>query len=233
MERQLIDLFWELEKPSTKWSGYFDVYEKHCAKFRGKSPRILEIGIYQGGSLELWHKYFGGGTQVVAVDIDEKCLDYKYDFDVEIVMGDQSNRNFWKEFFEKHEKFDIIIDDGGHTMNQQIVTLEECFKHLNDGGVFVVEDTHTSYWQSHGGSFLGRQTFLEYAKRTTDVMNVQFFGDLMQKDFVKNLEDLYGVSFYNSQVIFEKKHLDEFKIIDNGTDAKGTNAYAWAKNVEK
>ena len=55
----------------------------------------------------------------------------------------------------------------------------------------------------------------------------------MQKDFVANLEDLYSTSFYNSQVVFEKKHLDEFKIIDNGTDAKGTKAYDWAKNVER
>lgn len=230
---KLVELFWELEKPSTKWSGYFDVYERHCSKFIGKAPRILEIGVYQGGSLELWHKYFGEGTKVVAIDINKECLEYKYDFDVEIVLGDQSDRNFWKEFFVKYGTFDIIIDDGGHTMNQQIVTMEECFKYLNEGGVFVVEDTHTSYWTSHGGSFGGRQTFLEFAKRSTDTLNIQFFGDLMQKDFVANLTDLYNVSFYNSQVVFEKHHLDSFEIIDNGTDAKKTNAYGWARNVEK
>ncbi len=39
------ELFWELDKPSTKWSGYFDVYERHLKKFVGKAPRILEIGV--------------------------------------------------------------------------------------------------------------------------------------------------------------------------------------------
>lgn len=230
---KLVEIFWQLEKPSTKWSGYFDVYERHVGKFVGKSPRILEIGVYQGGSLELWHRYFGEGTKVVAVDINKECLEYKYDYDVEILLGDQADRNFWKEFFPKYGQFDIIIDDGGHTMNQQIVTVEECFNHLKDNGVLVVEDTHTSYWSSHGGNFGARNTFLEYAKRSTDVMNQQFFGDLMVKDFTSRLEDLYNVSFYNSQVVFEKKHLEEFKILDNGTDAKNTNAYDWAKNVEK
>ena len=145
---KLVDLFWQLEKPSTKWSGYFDVYERHVGKFVGKAPRILEIGVYHGGSLELWHKYFGEGTKVVAIDIDPKVKEYKYDYDVKIVLGDQADRNFWRKFFDEHGDFDIIIDDGGHTMPQQIVTLEECFHHLNDGGVLVVEDTHTSYWHN-------------------------------------------------------------------------------------
>ena len=94
------ELFWELEKGSTKWSGYFDVYERHLKKFVGKAPRILEIGVLGGGSIEMWLKYFGPDTSVVAIDINEECLKYEYDGDVEIVMGDQSDPDFWNEFLK-------------------------------------------------------------------------------------------------------------------------------------
>ena len=88
---KLVDLFWQLEKPSTKWSGYFDVYERHVGKFVGKAPRILEIGVLGGGSIEMWLKYFGEGTTVVGVDINEECLSYEFDGNAKVVMGDQGD----------------------------------------------------------------------------------------------------------------------------------------------
>ena len=108
----LKEIFWNLEKGSTKWSGYFDVYERHLSKFIGKAPRILEIGVLGGGSIEMWLKYFGEGTQVIGVDINEECLNYKYDGDAKVVMGDQSNPEFWDHFLADQRGFDIVIDDS-------------------------------------------------------------------------------------------------------------------------
>lgn len=214
---KLKQIFWDLEKGSTKWSGYFDVYEKHLNKFIGKSPRILEIGVLGGGSIEMWLKYFGQDTSVIAVDIDPECLKYKYDGDVQIVMGDQGSTEFWKQFAEENGKFDIIIDDGGHTMNQQITTLNCMFPHLNDGGVFAVEDTHTSYWQNWGGGFKEPQTFLEHAKKLTDSLNQQHFqgNNYVLPKLLEIYNGLNCVSFYNSVVVFEKEAHKEFGITDN------------------
>jgi len=119
----LKEIFWNLDKGCTKWSGYFDVYERHLGKFVGKKPRILEIGVLGGGSIEMWLKYFGEGTQVVGVDINEECKNYVYDGNVEIVMGDQGNPEFWDQYLSDKKGFDIVIDDGSHVMNHQITTL--------------------------------------------------------------------------------------------------------------
>jgi SAM-dependent methyltransferase len=211
------ELFWELDKPSTKWSGYFDVYERHLKKFVGKAPRILEIGILGGGSIELWLKYFGPGTSVVGLDINEECLKYEYNGDVKIVMGDQGDPAFWDEFLKTQNKFDIVIDDGSHVMNHQITTLNKVFSHIKEGGVYLCEDTHTSYWpQPWGGVFRGAGTFLEHSKRATDILNQQHFqGSQIAQEALDAYHNLYSVSFYNSMVVMEKEQLKTFGITDN------------------
>jgi predicted O-methyltransferase YrrM len=211
------ELFWELDKPSTKWSGYFDVYERHLKKFVGKAPRILEIGVLGGGSIEMWLKYFGPDTSVVAIDINEECLKYEYTGDVKIVMGDQSDSGFWSEFLKTQNKFDIVIDDGSHVMNHQITTLNSVFPHIKEGGVYICEDTHTSYWpQPWGGVFRGAGTFTEHAKRVTDIVNQQHFqGSPISDEALAVYHNLYSVSFYNSMVVMEKEQLKPFGITDN------------------
>jgi len=211
------ELFWELDKPSTKWSGYFDVYERHLKKFVGKAPRILEIGILGGGSIELWLKYFGPDTSVVAVDINEECLKYEYNSDVKIVMGDQGDPVFWENFIKTQNKFDIVIDDGSHIMNHQITTLNKIFPHIKEGGVYICEDTHTSYWpQPWGGVFRGAGTFTEHSKRVTDILNQQHFqGTPIDNNVLNTYNNLYSVAFYNSMVVMEKENLKPFGITDN------------------
>jgi SAM-dependent methyltransferase len=214
------ELFWQLEKPSTKWSGYFDVYERHLSKFVGKKPRILEIGILGGGSIELWLKYFGEGTTVVGMDIETKALDYKYDGNAMIVIGDQGDPLFWDQFLPTQEKFDIVIDDGSHIMNHQITTVNKVFSHIKEGGVFICEDTHTSYWPHHwGGSFRGAGTFIEHSKRVADIVNSQHFqGSPISNEALEAYRNLYSVSFYNSMVVMEKEHLKPFGITDNAAN---------------
>jgi SAM-dependent methyltransferase len=208
-------LFDETEKPSTKWSGYFDVYEKHLGKFVGKAPKILEIGVLGGGSIELWLKYFGEGTKVIGVDIDPRCLQYKYDGDATVVMGDQGSVEFWESLMSEHNDFDIIIDDGSHVMHHQIITLQQTFPHLREGGVYICEDTHTSYWPKWGGEFRKDSSFLSYSQTITDVVNQQHFQNRIDETVLKTFHNLYSVSFYNSMVVLEKEALKPFVIKDN------------------
>ena len=215
MMNKIEELFDTTEKPSTKWTGYFDVYERHLAKFVGKAPKILEIGVLGGGSIELWLKYFGEGTQVIGVDIDTRCLAYKYEGNAQVIMGDQSNPAFWDEFLDKNTDFDIIIDDGSHIMEHQILTLQKTFPHLKTGGVYICEDTHTSYWPKWNGEYDKKGTFLDYSKYLTDIMNQQHFQQKMDPAVLKTFENLYSTAFYNSMVVLEKEALKLFTIKDN------------------
>lgn len=212
---RLEKIFHNLEKHSTKWSGYFDVYERHLSRFVGKNPRILEVGILGGGSMELWDKYFNG-AEITGIDIDSRCSEYKYNFPVEIVIGNQEDESFWNSFWTNRQPYDIIIDDGGHTMRQQTVTLNCCYPHLSDGGILVVEDVHTSYWDNWGGLFRRPATFLEYSKRIVDHLNKQHFTkSLLPENELEIFQDLYSVYYHNSMVIFEKKCNQTFEIRDN------------------
>lgn len=209
------ELFDNTDKSSTKWTGYFDVYERHLSKFVDKAPKILEIGVLGGGSIELWLKYFGEGTQVIGVDIDPRCLEYKYDGNAQVIMGDQSDPAFWDEFLDKFTDFDIVIDDGSHIMEHQVLTLQKTYPHLKVGGVYICEDTHTSYWPKWNGEYDKKGTFLDYSKYLSDTMNQQHFQQKMDPAVLKTFENLYSMSFYNSMVVLEKEPLKLFTIKDN------------------
>jgi hypothetical protein len=124
-----------------KWDHYFDIYHRHFSRFRGKAVRVLEIGIYSGGSLEMWRHYFGPRCQIYGIDIEPACKTYESG-SVRVFIGDQGDRNFWKRFKSEVPGIDIVIDDGSHLPQQQIVTFEELLPYLQPGGVYLCEDVH-------------------------------------------------------------------------------------------
>jgi hypothetical protein len=142
----LEDFFWDREEGRGiwKWAHYFEVYHRHFARFVGTPVTIIEIGIYSGGSLEMWRNYFGSLSTVYGIDIKSECKTYE-DENVKVLIGDQADRGFWKSVREKVPTFDIVIDDGGHTHEQQMVTLEETLPYLSPGGVYLCEDIHNTH----------------------------------------------------------------------------------------
>jgi hypothetical protein len=129
-----------------KWVHLFEIYERHFSRFQGQEVHILEIGIFSDGSLEMWRDYFGPKAHIYGVDIEPACLAYERD-GVKVFIGDQADRSFWRRFCEKVPKLDIVIDDGGHQYEQQVVTLEELLPHLRPGGVYLCEDVYCAYNQ--------------------------------------------------------------------------------------
>lgn len=118
---------------------FITAYEKH---FAGLNPkRVLEIGVQGGGSLKIWEKMFPN-AEIVGIDILEDCKKYE-NGNIKVFIGDQHD----VKFLETLGNFDIIIDDGGHYMTQQQVSLKTLMEQLNPGGIYVIEDLHTSYWK--------------------------------------------------------------------------------------
>lgn len=128
-----------------KWVHYFDIYHRHFAPYRNRPVTVVEFGVYQGGSLQMWRNYFGPDARIVGVDIDPRCASMSGP-GIEVVLGDQEDRAFLSRLREQVGPIDVLIEDGGHTMAQQIATFEQMWPAIRDGGVFLIEDLHTSYW---------------------------------------------------------------------------------------
>jgi hypothetical protein len=131
-----------------KWAHYYDIYERHLARFRASDVHVVEIGVYGGGSLSLWRSYFGEGAQITGVDIDPRCSRFAAS-GIEIVIGDQADRGFWRSFVAVHPRIDVVIDDGGHQPEQQAATLESLLPYVQPGGVYICEDIHGAYHPFH------------------------------------------------------------------------------------
>ena len=131
-----------------KWRHYFDIYDRHLDRFRGKPVHIVEIGVFGGGCLQMWREYFGSDTYIYGVDVDPGCRALESE-NVEIVIGDQSDPQFWRSFLERCPHIDVVIDDGGHEANQQAVTLECLLPRIAPGGVYVCEDIHGAFHPFH------------------------------------------------------------------------------------
>jgi hypothetical protein len=124
-----------------KWRHYFEMYHRHLEKFVGKDVQFAEIGVFSGGSLQMWKSYLGDRAHIHGIDLDESTLAYGGG-NVTIHVGDQADRSFWACFRRAVPVLDVVVDDGGHTPEQQRVTLEELLPHLRQGGVYICEDIH-------------------------------------------------------------------------------------------
>ena len=187
----------------TKWMHYFEIYDHHFTRFRNKKINILEIGIHQGGSIEMWKKYFGEKCTIYGVDINPHCKSFEEE-KVKIIIGDQENIKFLATLTKSIPKIDILIDDGGHGMKQQINTFKTLFHHIKDDGLYLCEDLHTSYWPSYGGDYKQSNTFIEYSKNFIDYINAWHSKNPFLKitNFTKTVHSLH---YYDSILVIEKK----------------------------
>lgn len=190
-----------------KWIHYFQIYEKHFSRFLNQEKvRVLEIGVYNGGSLEMWDYYFDN-ADIVGVDINEDCLKLQDNFseNVLIEIGNQAKPDFWEAFKSRNKPFDIIIDDGGHMMNQQQTTFDLMYDHVQENGVYLVEDTHTSYWHNFGGGLKRAHTFIENSKDLIDSLHVHHYKENRKEDELIDFHSkTKSITFYDSVVVFEK-----------------------------
>lgn len=177
-----------------KWEHYFDIYHRHLAKFVGQKVDVLEIGIYSGGSLEMWRSYFGENCHIYGVDIEKACKSYENSH-VSVFIGDQADRRFWNNFRNNVDGIDILIDDGGHTPKQQQITLEEMLPQIRPGGIYICEDVHG--------------TFNRFAAFTTGLVNnlntVNALSGTLGSSTNQFQSAINSIHFYPYLVVIEKR----------------------------
>jgi hypothetical protein len=173
-----------------KWPHYFPVYHRHLVHLRGAATQIVEIGIYSGGSLGMWIDYFGPTCRVHGVDIEEACKVYASD-QVSVHVGDQASPEFWERFCSHVPSLDVVIDDGGHQPEQQMVTLEKLLPKLSSGGVYICEDVH-----GFPHAFISFVTGLIHELNRFAPPNASPFQ-----------QAIHSLHFYPYAVVIEKNHL--------------------------
>lgn len=186
-----------------KWSHYLPIYEKYFQKYRGTDVCLVEIGVYNGGSLQMWKYFFGPAARIHGVDQNPLCKQFEDD-QVHVHIGDQEDRAFLQALAREIPRIDILIDDGGHGMRQQIVTFEELYPRVEPTGLYLCEDTHTSYWREYGGGCRRRGTFIEYAKGLVDSLHAWHSRDaksLAVSDFTRSTQ---AIHFHDSLLVIEK-----------------------------
>ncbi|MCX7545261.1 class I SAM-dependent methyltransferase [Marinicella gelatinilytica] len=205
LSKNLIDFFnGGKHRRISKWLHYFPVYETYLRPYRKKPIKMLEYGIGHGGSLQMWKWYFHKKSLIVGVDIKERCKSLEEDR-IEIRIGDQGNNETHDKIHEEFGAFDIILDDGGHHMHEQIVTFEKMFPRLKEGGLYIVEDLHTSYSEKHGGGLEKPDTFIEYSKNWIDHMHGwhKRFNEGLEPNYYT--EHIAGIHYFDSIVVLEKR----------------------------
>lgn len=188
-----------------KWLHYFDIYESYFSSFKDRPVNILEIGVFQGGSLLMWKSYFHKDSKIFGIDFNPECKMFEGD-NISIHIGSQADMDFLSDFLSKNPKFDIIIDDGSHRVDHQRLSFEKLFPQLNDGGVYICEDTHTSYWRNYGGGLGHRNSFVEYSKKIVDDLNAWHSREERFK-ISYFTENVRSVHFYDSMVVFVKGNI--------------------------
>lgn len=221
---KILDLLKESNKASTRWVKYFDVYEQVFEKFRDKRVTFVEVGVLNGGSLEMWKKYFHPESRIIGVDLNPECKKFEKD-GIEIFIGDQSDEMFWDNFFKKVGKIDILLDDGGHLSYQQIITTVKSIENINDDGLLLVEDVHASYMDNFNN--IKRRTFIDFSKKLIDDVNKK--NPLINENLFKfSLNDyIHSIHFFESIVVininrkktyenskFKSKNIDHHKMDD-------------------
>jgi len=228
MTKEIENLFNSSENQSRKWNKYFSIYEEIFKNYKNKDITFVEIGIHNGGSLNIWKKYFSKNSKIIGIDINPDCKKFAEE-GIEIFIGNQSDPNFWNDFFNKVGKVDIILDDGGHTNLDQIITTVSVADKINDGGLLMIEDTHSSYIDAYNSS--KKFSFVEFSKKIIDDVNLKNSKNFKQFKFsLSNL--IYSVQTFESIMVFridrDKCHFNSL-LTNEGLDHEITDM-TWTAN---
>lgn len=204
-----------------KWDQYFPAYERHFARFRNQAVNVIEMGAGEGGSLQLWRRFFGPYARIIGIDANRQAASYEEHM-IAIRVGDQGDPVFLDSVMAEFGPVQVIIDDGSHMMPQIHRTFSHLYHHpgFDPNGVYVVEDLHTAYWPEFGGGYRREGSFIETAKAQIDQMHAQHSrGAFQPTPFTAATLSMH---IYDSLVIYERgRRVPNQSMV---ADASGTRA---------
>ncbi len=184
-------------------------YERYLGGLRRTAINFLEIGVggYDdpkagGASVRMWKEYFAQGN-IYAIDLYDKSFHEEHR--IKIYRGSQDDRAFLKSVAQEIGRLDVILDDGSHVSSHIIITFEVLFPLLMPGGVYIVEDVATSYFEDYGGShdLSATHTAMAYFKRLADGINYEHYRMPYSPTYYDINTEF--VHFYRNFIVIQKK----------------------------
>ncbi len=195
---------------SDKWSAYLTEYGRIFDEYRDKPVRLLELGIQNGGSLEIWSKFFPNARKLVGCDINADCTRLSYeDPRIAVVIGDANSDAVQAAILEHAPAFDLILDDGSHRSSDIARSFARYFPFLVDGGIYTIEDLHCSYWKEYEGGLYHPYSSIAFFKQLCDVINYEHWGvEKSRPEFLHEFFSRYGLEIHD--VTLQHIHSIEF-----------------------
>lgn len=202
-----------------KWSSYLPIYETVLAPFQDRPARLLEIGVQNGGSLEVWAAHLPVAELIVGCDVDPRCGALEFtDARVTVVVGDVADETTRARILDISPTFEIILDDGSHRSDDIISAFVHLFPMLAEGGVYVIEDLHCSYWSDFGGGLFAQRSAMSFLRRLVDVINADHWAlgtdsrtileplieGPLPDAFVRSLASIASIAFYDSVCVIHR-----------------------------
>lgn len=202
----LEDIFWNNEGPIVqKWLHYLPVYERHFSPYVGKPIKFLEIGVARGGSLQMWRKFLGDQAVLFGIDINPDCAQFDGQAG-QVRIGSQDDPAFLERVVQEMGGVDIVLDDGSHDSRHIRASLHALYPKLSEGGLYVIEDLHCSYWPKWSGGYRRSVAFWEDIKKMIDDMH-HWYHKRGQK-IEPTRDHLAAMHIYDSMVVLEKQKIE-------------------------
>ena len=184
-----------------KWLHYLPVYERYLDPYRATDMAMMEIGVFRGGSLELWREYLGEDARIFGVDIDPACAEL-VDPPNQVRIGSQADPDFLRGVVAEMGRLDIVLDDGSHVAEHQRASFATLFPLLEEGGLYIIEDLHTAYWRGYwSGGYRRRGTAVEMVKTLIDDMHHWYHG---RRFATAGKGQVAAIHVHDSIVVIEK-----------------------------
>ena len=201
-DEALLELFvGNEERPVHKWHHYIPLYAQYFCRFRASPVRFLEIGVFRGGSLQMWRKYFGENAIIYGIDSDSECAKLN-GLSAQVRIGSQDDPEFLRQVVDEMGGIDVILDDGSHQAKHQIKSFKYLFPRMNRGGVYMVEDLHTSFWRGYGGGYGRQSNFFGFSSDLINDMHHWWHFNRLKHPTLKDM--CSGVHIHDSIAVFDK-----------------------------
>jgi hypothetical protein len=207
-------------KASDKWASYLPHYERVFAPYRDRLVNILEIGVQNGGSLEILASYFPHAGTIIGNDVDPACGSLSFsDPRICVLVGDATARETQQQVAIQSPRLDLVVDDGSHRSADIIRAFAAYFPMLENGGTYIIEDLHCSYWMEYDGGLYHRLSPIGFFAALADVVNHEHWGlkrgavSRLQR-FIRSYElrlsdgmlaHIHSIEFANSMCIIRKR----------------------------